>query len=308
MNTLKIITLNVKLFSTAMKRGFDPFGSPPRMFYESPGFSDEWRTVRIAEMIVEGGYDVACLQELFDERQRAAMAQQFTAAGYNVIAKADDGDVFHEDSGLFIASKHPLHAKWQFNEYGEKAGSDAFADKGILGCLILLDKATYGCSNLRLFNTHLQASSDRADVRASQIRQARRFVARCLKQAPHDDTAAILCGDLNVIEDSSEYSRLLAGLRTARDLLRVKHPDRQLYLGYTWDAPSNTNMIAGASRAQERLDYVFAFDHVPPEDPNTLAPSLRSVDVVNADVQTFNTTANTRLSDHFAIDAEVRLA
>ena len=55
--------------------------------------------------------------------------------------------------------------------------------------------------------------------------------------------------------------------------------------------------------ALERLDCVLAVQKLPLEDRNTPAPSLRPVRVVDAGLQVFETTANTRLSTHFALEA-----
>jgi endonuclease/exonuclease/phosphatase family metal-dependent hydrolase len=302
----RVLTFNVKMFSDLMKTGAGGAGVPPRMFYEAQ-ITDEQRTKRIADAIVAGGYDVVCLQELFDEARRAQFAEAFTRAGYWVIRKASDGDLVHEDSGLFVASRHRMHERWFFNEYDASTGFDAFADKGILGCWIFLDKQKYGCKNLNLFNTHLQADAENGAVRAGQLRQARRFAARYLRKAPHSDTVALLLGDLNVIEETGEYKRMLDNLRTARDALRTKYALSERP-SYTWDAPSNRNMIASTSVAMERLDYILAFRQVPPEDRNVPTPALHPVEVVDAGVQEFDTTENTRLSDHYALEATLSFA
>lgn len=218
---------------------------------------DECRSGRIVEAIAEGGYDVVCLQELFDEKRRQQIADGLSAQGYWVIRKADNGDWAHEDSGLLVASRHPIDDDWHFSEYQARASADAWADKGILGCRIYLNPRSHGCTYLHLFNTHLQSQASRARVRESRLRQARRFITRHLQPTPGHQSAAILCGDFNVVEDSVEYPLLVAALRTGRDLLRVIHPNAARYPAYTWNPHENGNMMHPSDPGPERLDYVF---------------------------------------------------
>jgi len=310
--SLRVLTFNVKLFSSLMKL---PNGGT--MPYERNGLDDAERTRRIADVVTTASpaYDVVCFQELFNEDRRDDLAKRFKKAGYWVIRKASDGDLFHEDSGLFIAARHKMDKRYYFQEFEQSAGDDSFADKGVLGCWLWLDAAKYGARSLVVLNTHLQADPEnpsddeleqRADVRRAQLRQARRFLARYLRKANHGETSAILCGDLNVIEASTaEYQTMLTTLRSARDLFREKATTDP---GYTWDGTNNRNMVPDEHRTErQRLDYVFAFDRVPQNMGADPGPLLRKLKVSRARVQRFTTTPTTRLSDHYALDVTVRV-
>jgi len=85
----------------------------------------------IAAVIAAKGSDIACLQEVWDEGERAALIDGLAAAGltHSVAARG---------AGLVIASRHPIlqcgSATFDSSSYGGTI--EAFTDKGVLGALL----------------------------------------------------------------------------------------------------------------------------------------------------------------------------
>jgi endonuclease/exonuclease/phosphatase family metal-dependent hydrolase len=218
-------------------------------------------------------YDVVALQEVFDEEAREVFDRAFRACGYATVPKVDDKDFLQEDSGLFFASKLPI-AGWGFQEFAESSGDDAFADKGIFGARLPL-----GSQHVIALNTHLQSSIDEDQVRRSQLVQLRRFVTHLLGR--FDPATHAVIGHLG----------------HPRDAYRQRHTDA----GFTWDRKQNENMIPADDDDQQRLDYVFVWDRVPPGG-TTAGKRLASVTVEAASVVRYGS-VKTRLSDHFGVEA-----
>lgn len=241
---LRILTLNVKMLP-------GPFGE---------GDDDIVRAERLAATILASRpkFDVVCLQEVFDEDVRDVFIRRF--APYALVPKVDDGDIFHEDSGLFFASRFAIRGH-RFVEFDDKAGDDAFADKGIFAAR--LDTQSVLGAQLCVFHTHLQGAYDgpthHADVRKKQLTQIRRFLELSVGRTQPGRTAVLLAGDLNVVGDTPEHADMLACLGSPRDVYREANDDP----GYTFDGVENHDMLGDDERnVRQRLDYVMAFDAV----------------------------------------------
>lgn len=289
------------------------------MMLPGPGGEQRGRDLVAAILKASPRYDVLCLQEVFDEDIRRILSRGLYAQFPHRVIKCDDGDLFQEDSGLFFASRYPIHdseeqwgAKrrgWGFEEFEESSGlttGDYWADKGIFGARLNLGTAAAG-AQLLVFNTHLQSDPSTVgqyrEVRAAQLRQIRMFVARACARLPNKAaTAALLFGDMNVAGETDEHTAMLTRLGGPRDLFRElsKAP------GYTWDGTSN-QLIPADDRDRLRLDYALAFDHIPDVGNPAFAGSLRACRCLATAVEQLGTTAKTRLSDHFGVSVTVDL-
>lgn len=116
--------------------------------------SPQARAAILAREIIKEGCDFVSCQEVFDEDLAAEMAKLLTKAGYNCAFNAGNDALHVIDSGLFIASKHPL-SNIEFHPYGFKSakGEDAFANKGVLIATATLPDG----EQIVLANTHLNA-------------------------------------------------------------------------------------------------------------------------------------------------------
>ena len=119
-------------------------------------------------------------------------------------------------------------------------------------------------------------------------------------------------GDFNIVGEveenrallsTPEYRRMISLLGYPRDLFHEKHPKKT---GYTWDADANT-MIPKSDEGRLRLDYILAFDRIPPLVPEQAESALRPVHCRQAQVQTFQSDNNADLSDHYAVDVTIEI-
>jgi endonuclease/exonuclease/phosphatase family metal-dependent hydrolase len=282
--SLRVLTQNMKLFSSAGKLGARVAGET----VWSNAY-DEKRTARLIDAILSAKpqYDIVCLQEVFNESRRWQLKKTLKKNHYWVTPKF--GDSLREDSGLFIACRHPMgsHTGRIFDDH---AGSDALAAKGVIAYRLTLEASAYGVASLWLANTHLQANDNPG------ARQARKQQFKDVRAVLNDPIGrgmpALLLGDLNVDEESAEHPVMLKALGRPSDLLRVVHEDFIEYPAYTFNPAKNALADPGPP---ERLDYILGYGR---GDHRML--------VLSAKVQTFKTSKKDRLSDHFGIEARLR--
>lgn len=316
MPTLSVLTYNVKLLPAHVKIGVRPRGIP-RGFYETGlrGLKDEDRVTRLIKRLCTGEWDIVCLQEVYQEGARKRLADAFAAEGYNLVAHASDRDLFHEDSGLFLASKLPI--VWhRFEEFAASAGSDTWSDKGVL-CARIDASSRFGKvpHELYFFGTHLQSSNVHWPVRQLQLLQLQRFVRTCIGSPKPNAAAAILAGDFNVAAEAqvlgstnlaptAAYRSMLELLDYPRDAYRQAHAAKP---GVTRDASVNYTMTRDVESQVERIDYVFSFDAVPESHSEAVGNRLLSLHCKEASVLPFESDdddGGTRhLSDHFGVAA-----
>lgn len=285
MPTIKLLSFNVKML---------------------PGPGGEERANDIAAAILKQKYDIVCLQEVFDEDIREIFENKFEKTFRNVIPRCSDGDIFNDDSGLFFASRFPMRGYgankgWNFVEFEQHTGWDSFSDKGIFGARLNLDSFAPGLT-LLLFHTHLQSDEKHADVRRLQLQQMSAYMYRAMnKVSKPSNTAVIACGDMNVIGDvSDEYRQMLGILGYPRDAYRERNPAKP---GFTWDAPENLNMIDEDDNDQQRLDYILQYDSFVNAEGKKVP--LQPLVLQSVDLQLFGTDKESRLSDHFAVEAHI---
>jgi hypothetical protein len=83
----------------------------------------------IATKILSGGYDILCLQEVWNRGVRDSLRSTL-ANDYPYITRQTFGDGPNRDSGLFFASKHPVLLQ-NFEEFTANlpGSSDSLVDK-----------------------------------------------------------------------------------------------------------------------------------------------------------------------------------
>ncbi|MCI0341958.1 MAG: sphingomyelin phosphodiesterase [Planctomycetales bacterium] len=301
--SLRVLSMNVKMLP-------------------GPGGEKRGRALVRKFLGAEPRFDILCLQEVFDEDIRGILVRGLARAFPHQVPKCDDGDIFQEDSGLFFASRYPIAGggeAWGFQEFettGPITGWDYWADKGIFGARVDLDRIEPGLGAC-VFNTHLQSDPDvpgqYGEVRRAQLRQIARFVARALARlAAPQRTFALLAGDLNIVAETwpdgpltptPEYLGMLGSLGDPRDLYRGRNPAAA---GFTWDGTQN-QMIPETDKDRLRLDYLLALDRAPASEAPGTPVALLAPTCVASDVETLGTTPRTRLSDHFGVSGTLEL-
>lgn len=175
-----------------------------------------------------GIYDVLALQEIFRSpfmpsicNQERLMKLLRLKGGYSHFVRSPMPNLLKghiTDSGLLIASKHPIVESDSFT-FSAGVALDAGAAKGVIFARVQLAEGT--CVDV--FNVHLQATHTRSagkgssytDVRAMQVAELVRFIRRKTHGKAHP---WMLTGDFNVdaiASDISESSGL--ALYTAAD-------------------------------------------------------------------------------------------
>ncbi|MDH5492622.1 MAG: endonuclease/exonuclease/phosphatase family protein [Myxococcales bacterium] len=309
----RLLTYNVKFLPDIARW--------PQKFWEEM-LPDPQRAKRIAAALrrKKRSWDVVCLQEVFDEDQRGVLLAQLRAKrarlapGFRAFhAKADDGDFLHEDSGLFVASRHRIGLR-RFHEYAATAGADAWADKGVLA-LRLDTERRLGCK-LVVFTTHMQADAHHGRTRSKQAHELERFMRKTLSRLKEPERhAVLLCGDFNIIGEAvdvdgtlicptQEYVGLLSLFADARDLYREAHPRA---VGATWNPRENDRMIRSRASRHERLDYLFAIDSLPNIDEAKPRLRFRRLEALDVSLQRFPNPSTKFLSDHYGVGADLRL-
>jgi len=303
--------VNVKLFTYNTAMLPDPWG-----------FRKSERAQGLLKVLAQCEYDILCLQEVFDETIRQTLKDGLVGKFPYIVEKADDNDFLNEDSGLFFASRFPVRGV-TFREFSAKSysSSDVFADKGIFGaCLAITDGQV-----LFVFNTHLQSGITHSQARDLQITEISDFVRQVLT-GPHGQAhlaqkrGVLLAGDFNVIGDiGEEYAEMLKRLGNPRDLYRELNP---VPAGYTWNSEENSLIKENdtTDKDMERLDYIFAYNHVPvtnekagnnPGDnvvpPEEHLPPLQCLSCRIIKPKSMNSPGlpdQYDLSDHYALEAE----
>ena len=164
-------------------------------------------------------------------------------------------------SGLVLMSRHPFDSEPVFHPYMSESGFDAWAEKGVLAARIQVPSIS---ATVGVLLTHLQADSDKADVRREQLSELASIIAHFRLSSPR--MALLAMGDFNVIgEDSNrqqthEYKYMIEQLGLS-DTWRVQRPGD---LGVTSDGKYNDliKQFDEENVSQTRLDYIF-YDPAP---------------------------------------------
>ncbi|KAM5181694.1 sphingomyelin phosphodiesterase 5-like [Mantella aurantiaca] len=149
--------------------------------------------------------DFVCLQEVFDgrasRRLRRCLGGVFPHVLYDVGPSGPRGRGFRFfNSGLFLASRHPLTAAEYFF-YPNARGEDAMASKGLLCVKVHVGMTRQKQRIVGYINcTHLHAPENDSVIRCDQMSLLLRWVLDFQSQYGEDgDLVAfdVLCGDLN---------------------------------------------------------------------------------------------------------------
>lgn len=294
------------------------------------GKSDLARCRQIAKRLrrTRGAFDVICLQEVFDEDARKILIDALGESHPYQVPLCEDDGFLNQDSGLFFASKIPIDedgSAWRFREYGESSGffsADYWVDKGVFVARL----AAPGGVRVLVANTHMQSDAYEvgvhAAVRAKQLREARRVLARALLHAGAGSEAAsqrelaarsvaIFLGDFNVpgedrLADGSlvagpEYVNLRRELAWGRDAYRELHPESP---GWTWCGAGKRASRESSDETRLRLDYAFVFDAVPIQRAAE-PPRLRPTTIERVSIETFQPAGQASLSDHYGLSVQI---
>lgn len=174
--------------------------------------------------ILPKNYDRACLQEVFGAKSQNILIDSWLKnidASYTYVpgwddlkvsalrpnpisVKADQGIYYvlgpqksfsgaAINSGLLILSKYPIIEAEAFC-FSNKAGSDIFANKGVLYAKILIGEDN---AYIHVFNTHMQ-SHDHPQARAYQLEELFEFVTNIVAQDKDHIRPVIIAGDFNI--------------------------------------------------------------------------------------------------------------
>ena len=166
-----------------------------------------------AEMMLEHfvGYDIVCLQELFDEERREQIEDSLSK-NYG-LENRTEGPYADWMAGQFVGGGLAICTHYDIIrcsslKFGveETVGSDALAAKGVSHALIAFDTKR----SIHVFTAHLQSGSTtkRTDARWRQLRNTAEFI---FQEIEGDEYPAILVGDLNVNATvDKDYYRLMS--------------------------------------------------------------------------------------------------
>lgn len=164
----------------------------PPWVHQSP--KNELRAAAIAERLGELGYDVLCLEKVFDDGARAVIARALEDRYPYAYGPANSGpDLLHINSGVWIVSRIPLQGYREI-EFRDYAGiPEHFARKGAMLLAGVVDGRRF-----QIIATHLtgdDADTHQPDRQAVRNRQMVQIVEDLVK--PHSDPFAPLffCGD-----------------------------------------------------------------------------------------------------------------
>ena len=134
------------------------------------------------------GSDVAVLQEAFEDNEMQGLIAE---AGYPNVAKGrEQWPRLLYNSGLYVLSRHTF-GEIETDVFGDSAGADQLATKGVLATQILAE----GAPPVWIVTTHMQAQTGYDPTRKLQVKQLAKFLKEKLG---HPDTPIILAGDVNM--------------------------------------------------------------------------------------------------------------
>jgi endonuclease/exonuclease/phosphatase family metal-dependent hydrolase len=188
--TLTVLSYNIK--------GLPPFAAKG---YDQDRYADIGRI--LAQRMKEGAApDIVLLQESFVDRTRELRK----IAGYPYVAEGPRArGLFSLSSGLYILSRHPI-VQEDRRAFGSCSDWDCFANKGVQFARIQLPGVP---AAVDIYNTHMQASRNRDEIRLRQVKAAADFV----RETRGEGTPIIFAGDFNFRfggPEGSSYSRFLA--------------------------------------------------------------------------------------------------
>lgn len=163
------------------------------------------RTELMTDILPELGHDVMFFQETFFDKKRNDLIKALKKTHPHVAIPRKGKKLKQvQDSGLFVASKHPMEVLDQVI-FKNCAKSDCLSSKSAIMVEITMPNG----KKAQMINTHLQAWDEpkTLKIRKQQLEQIKEMMARHAKPG----VPQILIGDLNIDAniDSDEYKEAL---------------------------------------------------------------------------------------------------
>ena len=148
------------------------------------------RVDEIADKLIEKNADLISLQEVFNAQSARQLAKRLSEAGYYIVRHLSPRP-WTLNSGLFIASKFPIHNP-KFQSHSVLFGHDKMASKGVLAVDIKI-----GDDVITLANTHLNGGGSFKGLSSYHARMIQSHqMSQFLQQ--RGQNAQIVTGDMNV--------------------------------------------------------------------------------------------------------------
>jgi len=247
------------------------------------------RAHEMVKLLKAEDYDVAVLQEAFDQRSIRILTEGLRE-DYPYMLLPQKRSLLHINSGLFVLSRLPIEDTATIF-FDRCAGNDCMADKGAV--LIQVSKGGHG---YQVIGTHAQAEEGKhfADIRSHQYEQIRELLME--KHAQHGMTQ-IVVGDLNTSQSQHhEYQMMLHLLGTEDGEVRLASGSDLPCDGvYSWGCSDNGLVPAKHKGNTSLLDYLLC-------RPNGTAPQIERV------LHVFKRNwkkGRSDLSDHYALSMTV---
>jgi endonuclease/exonuclease/phosphatase family metal-dependent hydrolase len=243
----------------------------------------EERATAIGEKLKDSDYDIIVFQEAFQRKARKRIFSQLKEKFPYQTGPANQKLISCKtNSGICIFSKHPIVSSHSII-FKSKSGIDAFSRKGGLIADVMIDKTL-----IQIAGTHLQ-NSGQAWIRQSQCVE---FYNRLLKPFYKEEVPQIVCGDFNINRQTEEeYSFMLQTLHvTDGELNGVQQ--------HTYDRCQNDLHVEQGDQ-KDLIDYILIRDQ-----ENQLASTSRQIKMIRENWAPHHSD----LSDHFALEAEIKFA
>jgi len=193
------------------------------------------RYARIAEELAQLDCDVVFLQEVWTRRCHGVLSQEGESVARTWwTAAARRKGAFLGQNGLLTLSRHPIVSS-EFRPFTSARFPDSLMRKGALRTTLALSPGRF----VNVWNTHLQHGSPR--VRARQLQELLRWV----EAGDQGQVADVVGGDFNLVPNTEEFARLLAGVGPSVFALAGMAPFP------TWDGRR------GAPGGGKAIDHIF---------------------------------------------------
>lgn len=241
----------------------------------------------LAHNILLAKPDVVVLSEMFVGDGASALKGDLSRSNeYFVHGPFAGGSLVNSGLVMAFRRRRVRFLGSGFREFGDSAGMDSFASKGVAFAKVAVDTGP----SLIVLATHMQADVKHRAVRARQLRNIDAYRKTLVPR--HADWPWLLAGDLNVVGGSAEYMDMMSLLGDPVDSWMAAGNATP---GYTWD-PQNS--WVDDSSPGERLDYVL------------LGRSTKGNDLlrpVTSRTQRFMMTDGSDLSDHLGLSTDIEM-
>lgn len=235
----------------------------------------------IGKELVNSDYQIIVFQEAFSSKCRGILKKILREKyPYQYGPSNNSAWSLRSNSGLWVLSKLPL-TQLKTIKFQKARGYDIIAQKGAT-----LFEGEFNGQRFQLMATHLQ-SSDSQDIREKQYKE----VSALLEEFHSADIPQILCGDFNTeMSNKSHYETMLKSLDADNGSLSGN-------IQTTYDEINNT-LAKQKDGKGEVIDYILT------RNTSHIASIQRQV----LEFYHSETTFQSHLSDHYALQATVRFA